>query len=95
MDKFVPNGKDLTIGTFFKPVGKSFVPYFGSENRVLFQSVCPCNEFEGFNIVLVIILISEVNFLVGKFLEVFNYSYISKIVIENFEKRKDGGRSSK
>ena len=46
----------------FVPVGKSFVTYFRSENRVLFQSVCPCNEFERFNIVLVIILISEVKF---------------------------------
>ena len=82
MDEFVPNGEDITIGTFFKPVSKDFLPCFGSENRVIFEGICPCNKFERF----VIILESKINFLVRKFLEVFNLFYISIIVMENFEK---------
>ena len=87
MDDFVRNGEGITIGTFLKPVTKDFAPCFGSENRVIFEGVCPCNEFERFVIVLVIILESKINFLVRKFLEVFNFSYPSIVVIENFENR--------
>ena len=63
MDKFVPNGEDITITTFFKPVSKNFAPFIGSENRVFIESICPCNEFERFAIVLAIILESKMNFL--------------------------------
>ena len=61
MDKFVPNGEDITIATFLKP---NFAPCIGVENRVFIKNICPCNEFERFVIVLVIILESKVNFLV-------------------------------
>ena len=64
MDKFVPNGEDIPIATFFKPVSKNFSPCIRGENRVFIKSICPCNEFERFVIVLVIILESKVNFLV-------------------------------
>ena len=86
MDEFVPNGENIAISTFFKPVSKNFAPYFRGENRVIFDDICPCNEFERFVILLVIILESKINFFVRKFLEVFNLFYTSIIVIKNFEK---------
>ena len=65
MDEFVPNGKkDIAIGTLFKPVSKDFAPCCGGENRVIFEGICPCNKFERFVIVLVIILESKINFFV-------------------------------
>ena len=87
MDKFVQNGENITIDTFFQPVGKNFTPCFFGGDRVFFESICPCNEFERFIIVLVIILESKINFLVRKSLEVFNFSYTPIIVIEGFEER--------
>ena len=87
MNKFVPNGEDISITTFFEPVGKNFAPCIGGEDSVFIESICPCNEFERFAIVLVIILESKIKFLVSKFLEVFNFTYTSFVVIENFEKR--------
>ena len=53
---------------------------------MVFEGICPCNEFERFVIVLVIILKSKINVLVQKFLEVFNLFYTPIIVIKNFEK---------
>ena len=64
MDKRVPNGEDITIGTFFKPVSKNFAPCIGGEDSVFIESICPCNKFERFPIVLAIILESKINFLV-------------------------------
>ena len=73
MNKFVPNGKVIAIGTLFKPVSKDFVPFCGGENRVIFEGICPCSEFESFVIVLVIILESKVNDFVRKFLQVLTF----------------------
>ena len=64
MDKFVRNGENITISTFFKPLGKNFAPCIRGENKVFIESICPCNELERFVIVLVIILESKINFLV-------------------------------
>ena len=35
VDELVPNGEDITISTFFKPVSKNFAPYFRGENNGL------------------------------------------------------------
>ena len=86
MDEFVPNGENIAIGTFFKPVSKNFAPYFRCENRVIFEDISPCNESERFVIFLVIILESKIKFFVRKFLDIFNLCYSSIIVIKNFEK---------
>ena len=85
MDELVPNGEDITISTFFKPVSKN-LPHISGVKTVVFEGICPCNEFERFDIVLVIILESKINVLVQKFLEVFNLFYTPIIVIKNFEK---------
>ena len=85
MDEFVPNGENIAISTFFKPVSKYFAPYFKGKNRAIFEDICPCNEFERLVIFLIIILESKINFFVRKLLEIFNLFYTSIIVIENFE----------
>ena len=68
MDEFVPNRKDIVIGTLFKPVSKDFAPCCGGGNRAIFEDICPCSEFERFVIVLVIILESKIRFFVWKFI---------------------------
>ena len=85
MDEFVPNGKDIAIGTLFKPVSKDLAPCCEGENRLI-KGICPCNESERFVIVLVIILECKINVFVRKFLEVLNLFYTSIIIIENFKK---------
>ena len=51
MDKFIPNGEVKPLAHFLNQSAK-LLPYVSG---VFIESVCPCNEFERFVIVFVII----------------------------------------
>ena len=95
MDKFVPNGKYITILLFFEQVSKNFSLSFWAENNFLQYEIKPWNKFERFIIILPIMLKSKVDFFVTPFLEVFYFSCVSIIVIKDLEKRFLRGFASK
>ena len=84
MNKFVPDQKNIAIGTFFEPVRKNFALGFRTENRSPFNIICPWNKFKRFIIILVIKLKSEVDFFIWKFLEIFNFLCASVVKVKDF-----------
>ena len=74
----------MSIKAFLKPISKSFIPDFRTENMVSFKEVCPWNQFERFVVFSTIRLKDEVNLFIRKFLEVFYFPSTFIVVIESF-----------